>query len=580
MSVASSLTNRIFLGSAALVLAAIGVAIYSVNTSVTAQAERDLQTGLDEAVALVREFAGTQAANFVVKGSLIADLPVLMGAASTGHAPTVQPIAEGYQRRISADLFVVLGRADEVLATAGRVRPDAETVAGLLAACRARPEGEAFWPYPGGVLHAAAIPMAPGAAPIGTLVVGFSLDQSVADRLRALTHSEIAFVAGSRIVASTLDRRDDTALLAAASRGDAFAATLGDEEYVGRLLALGPTDDPEAPRAIVLRSRTEHLRFLPRLRWQIALTGLVAVLVATGLGYAVARTVTRPLRALTATMGDIAETGDLRRHVPAPGRWDDEDARKLAATFGKLTGALARFQRDAAQRERLSSLGRLSATIAHEVRNPLMIIKSTVRGLRREATPEVAAMAGSIDEEVQRLDRVVTDVLDFARPIRFSLSKADLGDICRGAARAARASADGPEIVVDAPAGPLPLLTDTERLHGVIVNLLANAQAATVREDAPLGRLPPVMLRVRPIDADGWRVEVIDRGAGIPADHLPRVFEPFFTTRRGGSGLGLALARNIIEGLGGAIAIDSREGRGTTARIDLLAAPPAGQDSA
>lgn len=578
MSVTSSLTNRIFFASAFLVIVSIGVAIYRVNVSVTAQAERDLRVGLDEAVALVREVARTQAGDFVIKGSLIADLPVLKGAASTEHPPTVQPIAEEYQRGINADLFVVLGRADQLLASAGRVRPDPDSLAEILAACRSRPAGDTFWPYPGGVLHAAAIALEPGAAPLGTLVVGFSLDQAVADRLRTLTNSEVAFVTGSRIVASTLDRGFDAAILSAAASGDVFTEELGGEEFVGRLSGLGERGDPDEPQAIVLRSRTRHLQFLPRLRFQIALTGLAAVLVATGLGYAVAHTVTHPLRALTATMRDIAETGDLRRAVPAPGRWDDEDARLLAETFGRLTNALARFQRDVAQRERLASLGRLSATIAHEIRNPLMIIKSTARALRRQAAPEMAEMAGSIEEEVQRLDRVVTDVLDFARPIRPNMSPADLGEICRGAARAMRASSDHPDIVVDVPDGPLPIMTDTERLHGVVVNLLANAQAATTGNDASTGRPPRVALRVTSLDDGRWRLEVVDHGMGIPSDDLPRVFEPFFTTRRAGSGLGLALARNVIEGLGGTIVIESSAGLGTIARVDLPTAPLPGQD--
>ena len=577
MNITSSLTNRIFLAGAALVIASTGVAIYRVNVTVTAQAERDLRTGLDEAATLVREFATTQAGDFVVKGSLVADLPVLKGAAATGHPPTVQPIAEDYQRGINADLFVVLGRDGDLLASAGRVRPDRASLSAILAACRARPTGDAYWPYPSGVLYAAAIDLEPGAAPLGTLVVGFSLDRSVAARLRTLTNSDVAFVTGSRVVASTLDHAFDDALLEAAAGGEIFTSDLGGEAFVGRELPLGEQGSPDEPRAIVLRSRTEHLQFLSRLRWQIALTGLVAVLVATGLGYAVAHTVTRPVRALTATMRDIAATGDLRRAGPAPGRWDDEDARQLATAFGRLTNALARFQRDAAQRERLSSLGRLSATIAHEVRNPLMIIKSTVRTLRRQATPEIASMAGSIDEEVQRLDRVVTDVLDFARPIRFDLADADLAEVCRGAAHAMRATSREPEIGLDLPDEPMPIVTDTERLHGVVVNLLSNALAATAGHDRAGDGGSAVTLRARR-RAGGWRIEVLDRGAGIPADDLPRVFEPFFTTRRAGSGLGLALARNVVEGLGGTIVLESNAGTGTVARIDLPATPPIGQD--
>ncbi len=235
----------------------------------------------------------------------------------------------------------------------------------------------------------------------------------------------------------------------------------------------------EEPVALVLRSRTQRLDFLPRLHWQIVVTGVLAVLLATLVAYAIARTVTRPVRALTATMSEMAATGDLARTVPPGGAWDDEDARALAATFRQLTGALDRFQREAAQRERLSSLGRLSTVVAHEIRNPLMIIKSAVRNLRRHASPDVVAVAANIDEEVQRLNHVVTDVLDFARPIRFELAPADLLEICRDAAQAAQA---GPGRRADPPSTPAeataPIVTDAERVRAVLVNVLANAQQA------------------------------------------------------------------------------------------------------
>jgi two-component system sensor histidine kinase AtoS len=207
--------------------------------------------------------------------------------------------------------------------------------------------------------------------------------------------------------------------------------------------------------------------------------------------------------------------------------------------------------------------------VAHEIRNPLMIIKSAARSLRKRTAPDVADLAASIDEEVQRLNGVVTDVLDFARPIRFSLAPADLGEICRDAAGAARTGGDDVAVTVDCEPPRVPIDTDAERLRSVLVNVLTNAQHAVRAGPLRSGTRPPIRIRVRRGAADRWRIEVIDRGIGIAPDDLPRVFEPFFTTRRTGSGLGLALARNIIEGLGGTIAADSRPGAGTTVRIDL-----------
>jgi signal transduction histidine kinase len=563
------LTNRIFLATALLVVISTGVAIYRVNASVTARAEADLQAGLDEAAALVEELSRSQFADFAVKALLIADLPPLKAATSVKDPPTVQPIADDYQAMIRADLFIVTDADERVLAQAGRVRLPPDAVRQLFAACRASPDGAVFWAYPGGVVHAVAIPMTP--APLGTLLVGFSLDKAAAARFKAMTNSDIVLVMGDRVIASTLDPERTAAVPAVAGAADRFRGWLGAEEYIGRAQVLG-TGRPDEPRALVLRSRTEHLQFLPPLRWQLAITGLVAILIATLLGYGIARTVTRPLRAVTATMREIAATGDLARAVPGAGRWDDEDARVLSTTFDQLTGALRRFQREAAQRERLSSLGRLSTVIAHEIRNPLMIIKSAVRSLRRHPSPEVAAVSHSVDEEVNRLNNVVSGVLDFARPIEFDLTPADLVEISRDASQAAATTAADIPVTLEHAVAAAPALIDAERVRAVLVNVLGNAQQAVRATGATPP--PPVSIRVSSSRAGWWTIEVVDRGEGISPEHLLRVFEPFFTTRRTGSGLGLAIARNVVEGLGGTIGLDSRPRGGTRIRIELPAAPP------
>ena len=180
---------------------------------------------------------------------------------------------------------------------------------------------------------------------------------------------------------------------------------------------------------------------------------------ATLLSFAVARTVTRPIRALTATMREMATTGDLTStpEAPTPTPWDDEDARLLTGTFHTLTVSLDCFQREAAQRERLSSLGRLSTVIAHEIRNPLMIIKGSLRSLRRGvATPEeVAGVAADIEGEVTRLNRVVNDVLDYAKPIALDLrrGRSRSPGPRRGAGRRSASQAGPPDVVVEAADG-------------------------------------------------------------------------------------------------------------------------------
>ena len=169
-----------------------------------------------------------------------------------------------------------------------------------------------------------------------------------------------------------------------------------------------------------------------------------SILLAVGLSFWVARTVTRPLARITDHMRQVAESGDLTRKLTLAEQddWWDEDAQVLARTFNSLTDAITRFQREAAQRERLSALGRLSTVIAHEVRNPLMIIKGALRTVVR---PRVSAAdlrdaAADIDEEIARLNQLVHEVLDFARPIRFECVPTDLNLVCEDAARAVSAN--------------------------------------------------------------------------------------------------------------------------------------------
>jgi two-component system sensor histidine kinase HydH len=201
-----------------------------------------------------------------------------------------------------------------------------------------------------------------------------------------------------------------------------------------------------------------------------------------------------------------------------------------------------------------------------------MIIRTSLRSLRRDGvTPgEIHEAVADIDEETTRLNRIVTEVLDFARPIRFDFAEAHLNAICSASAQAAAAGEAGPLIALDLDASDPRLVTDAERLRTALVNVLTNARNAVQAAAAPaVNGDPAVRLETRTIGPGRVRIVVADRGVGIAPEDLAHVFDPYFTTRRTGSGLGLPIARNIIEGLGGTIAVTSRLGQGTQIRIEL-----------
>jgi signal transduction histidine kinase len=176
-----------------------------------------------------------------------------------------------------------------------------------------------------------------------------------------------------------------------------------------------------------------------------------------------------------------------------------------------------------------------------------------------------------IDEEIVRLNRIVTEVLDFAKPINFDLGPVDVNALCSDAVKASGAESPASAAPITLKLQPgLPVVdTDAERLRLVLVNVLTNARHAVEARPGAAALPGAIVLATKRVGRTRVALEIADRGVGIAADDLPKVFDPYFTTRRTGTGLGLAISRNIVEGLKGTITVQSRLTEGTTVRIEL-----------
>ncbi len=293
--------------------------------------------------------------------------------------------------------------------------------------------------------------------------------------------------------------------------------------------------------------------------------GTVVLLIAAALGLGTAALITarltRSLEQLAAAAGEVAG-GRLGHRVAV--RSDDEIGR-VARAFNAMSDSLRRTLDQLAERESLAAVNEFAAALAHEVRNPLTAIRLDLQEVeeRLPADSPLRALQGRALQDVARLDRTVAGALETARTGHIEPRDIDLREPVRAAVRAAAPAFEsrGAHLSWEEPADPAMVRGDADALERVFLNLLLNAAEAVGSE----GR---ATVRLRRGDG-ACTVAVHDTGRGIPAETRDRVFEPFFTTRPGGTGIGLAVARRIVTAHRGEITLTSEPGRGTTAEVRL-----------
>lgn len=250
---------------------------------------------------------------------------------------------------------------------------------------------------------------------------------------------------------------------------------------------------------------------------------------------------------------------------------------------GETIGALILLRdvtaRNAADRieqesKRLELLGRFSAVVAHEVRNPLASLSGSIEVIREQIADHLdesgARLFSIVDREVARLNRITTNYLNLSSesapglyPIDISKTLADTVELIRSSERGDRRAQARVDLAIEP---ELFVRIDQESFERLVWNLLTNAFQS-------LGVDGRVSLRAeRSLDCETISIELTDNGVGIEPDKIGKIFDPFYTTRRGGSGLGLSTAKRIVENARGSIRIRSEPGRGTSCAIELPAA--------
>jgi two-component system sensor histidine kinase PilS (NtrC family) len=245
----------------------------------------------------------------------------------------------------------------------------------------------------------------------------------------------------------------------------------------------------------------------------------------------------------------------------------------LLDEHGRFLGHIINFQdvtdlremeRVLRRNERLAALGTLAASVAHEVRNPLAAIAGCAELLEPDVGEEDKRLIHVIRSESARLADIVTDLLDYARPRKLERHKIEFGRALTELADSFRADPSNAEIDlrVNVPKQPVPVELDISQITQVLWNLVRNGSEAMDGK----GRLD---LDLEELDRELVRIRVHDRGKGIAAADIDRIFEPFFSTKSGGTGIGLALVHRIVDEHGGGIDVKSTLGEGTVFTIEL-----------
>ena len=313
--------------------------------------------------------------------------------------------------------------------------------------------------------------------------------------------------------------------------------------------------------------------YVTRARWVGAAVGIASAVADTlamrVLGISFAMNGRDVSLLVGATFGSsLAILGFLLGRVIEGRRRDREQSAVIRTQMEAIRAARARL----AQSEKLAALGQLSATIAHEVRNPLAVIRSAAQSLGENVAAgdaEGHRACQFITAEIDRLTNVVGSLLAFARPLRLEPRPVPVDELFDGALLLAAPDLTRQHVrVARAPAAtPLRVHADVDLMRQVLVGLLINAIEAV----GPDGE---VSLDARSRD-DVVEIEVSDSGPGVPAELRARIFEPFFTTRARGTGLGLPIARQIIEAHGGKLEVGEGRGGGACFIVRLPAGPRA-----
>ncbi|HET6180991.1 MAG TPA: HAMP domain-containing sensor histidine kinase [Candidatus Sulfotelmatobacter sp.] len=532
-----------------------------VQRSIRSNVRQSIAINLRNSVAAFQDFRHERETMLTSDVALLADLPITRAIMTSPDPVTIQDASQSVWQIADNDLFVLVDRGGHVVAlhtkTPGFARDAAEKYF-QQSLDEDRGESSHWWLGEHHLYQTFIEPIYRGSKTDGTLlgflVIGYEINDRLAEKVSKVAGSQVAFSCGSEIVGTTLmppqvQTGSIQNLIAGSVQDGPHDIEIGDERFLATSLVLSGSRSTLV-RLNVLSSYDQATKFVDQLNRYLLLLGLAAIVIGSGLVFFVSHTFTRPLGNL---VGGVRALGGGDFHHPLDPHGGDEVA-ELTRAFDRMRVSLLKSQRDLLESEQLATIGRMASSISHDLRHSLAAIVANSEFLcDSHLTP---AQREELYQEVRTGVNLMTDLIDslleFART-RESLNPAygNVSDTIHRAAQAARLHPRHHARTIDVLcSNQVSGWYDARKLERALYNLLLNACEA-----AP-GAGGEVEVTAAEIGG-AITISVCDNGPGIADSIRDRLFHPFVSYgKENGTGLGLAVVQKIVQDHNGEISVE------------------------
>jgi signal transduction histidine kinase len=495
---------------------------------------------------------------------LLSTMPSVRAAFSTGDRATIQDSAGELWSKISdaTAIFLVTDPAGNVIASLGGATPLSRKRMDVvrLAAARFPQQASGFFLQDGDLYHISVTPVyvdsTHGQALLNVLVAGYHVDALEAQRLKEATGGgEFLFLTSAGVIASTLNERATSVVVANLARTRPMdRVSDGVTEYARVETPLPDVMGAQLGQLCILRSFDAAQQRISGLYTNIVLLWILAVCIGFVLTYLLARRIVEPVKQLDRAAAEVARQNYA---IEVEVRSDDEMGR-LARTFNNMCLSIRQAREDLIQQERITTIGRLSASIVHDLRNPLAAIYGGAEMLvdRDLPTGHVKRLAANIYQASRRIQDLLQDLLQVSRGKGRAPEMCRLREVASAACDAVATQAEAQGVSLQLAIPPeIEVPLERSRMERVFLNLVSNALEAM-----PEGGV----VRISAVPQEGVvLIQVEDTGPGIAPEIRSNLFQPFVSAgKRNGLGLGLALSRQTVLDHGGEMWVESEPGRG------------------